>query len=148
MCGCECGNNGLNNCIVIGIILALILGVTTGIVYFLGLIPIPLNFITIALIISVASIGILLGTLITANIIEGSNSFRKCVYKFSRFVLAGSFGTFLATTLAVTVGVVDISIISTIFVAISAFFFVLLIVALICLLSCLIKYTNREEWEA
>ena len=148
MMECECGNVGLNNCIVIGIILALIIGVGAGIVYFLGLIPMTLNFIIVALILSVVALGILLGTLITANIIEGYNSFRKCVYKFSRFVLVGSIGTLLATTIAVTVGVVEISIISTILVAISSFFFILLIVALICLLSCIIKYTGREEWNA
>ena len=140
---CGCKKSGLTTCEFIGVILSLIAGVEVGILFSFGLIPITLNFITIAIIMSVIALAILLGSLFTANIIKGNNAFYKCTCRFAKLLLAGSIGTFLATTISAIIGVTVTTIVATIFVALSAFFFVLMITALICLISCIIKQTCR-----
>ena len=140
---CKYTKSGLKTCEIIGIILGIIVGVAVGILFSAELIPITVNFIQIALVMSVVVLGILLVALFSANAMKGYNSFYKCICKFSKFVLTGSIGTLLSTTIAATLGVTVISIISTIFVALSAFFFVLMIVSVVCLISCIINETCR-----
>lgn len=147
MMDCGCDKRGITNCEVIGIVLAIIVGIAAGIIYFQGIIPLPVNFILIGIILSVISLAILLGSLFSANVIEGCNGFKKCICKYGKFLLAGSIGTFLATTIAAIIGVTTVTILSTIFIAISAFFFVIIIVSLVCLINCIIKHTCREAWE-
>ncbi len=144
---CKYKKEGITACEIIGIVISIIVAIAVGILFSAGLIPVALNLITISLIMSVVSLGILLFSLYTANIIRGYNGFYKCVCNFARFVLTGSIGTFLATTISLTIGLAEITIASTIFVAISSFFLVLMIVALICLLSCFINETCRREKE-
>ena len=140
---CGCRKNGLTVCAFVGIILSLIAGVAVGILFSFGLIPITLNFITIALIMSVISLAVLIFSLYTANLAKGNNAFYRCICKFAKLLLAGSIGTFLATTISAIIGVTVITIVATIFVALSAFFFVLMITALIWLILCIIEHTCR-----
>ena len=79
-CGCE--KSGLTACEFIGVIVSIIAGIAVAILFSLGLIPITLNLITIALIMSVVAIFILLGSLYTANVVKGYNGFYKCICKF------------------------------------------------------------------
>ena len=142
-----CQKNGITICEVIGIFLAIIAGVAVGILFAAELIPAIASFIIIALVASAVSLLILVGSLFTANIIKGSNCFYRCICKFARFVLVGSVGTLLAATTAITAGLVVTAIASIILVALSAFFFVLMIVAIICLISCIIQQTCTRERE-
>ncbi|MBR2744242.1 MAG: hypothetical protein IKE01_02960 [Clostridia bacterium] len=138
---CGCKKSNLTACEFIGVILSLVAGVAVGILFAFGFIPIALNFITIALVFSVVTIGILIFSLFTANVVKGNNAFYKCACKYAKLLLAGSIGTFLSTTISAIIGVTVFTIPATIFVALAAFFFVMMITALICLISCIIDKT-------
>lgn len=141
----NCGINklGLTICEIVGIILGIIAGVAAGIIFSLGLIPSIISFVIVALITSGVSLLILLGAIAIGNNVKGFNSLNKCICKAGRFVLTGAIGTLLSGTLAITTGFTTTAIASIVFVALTAFFFVLLVVALICLFSCLIKQSCR-----
>ena len=142
-----CRKNGLATEEIVGLILGIVAGIGVGILFALGLIPITINFIIIALIMSTITLAILLGVLFTANILRGCNSFYKCVCKLARFVLTGAIGTLLATTIALIIGVATITPAAIIFVALSALFFVIMIVSIVSLISCIIKQTCKMPKE-
>lgn len=143
MDNCGCNKIGLTVCEIVGIILGLIAGVAAGVVFSLGLIPSIINFVIVALITSGISILVLLGAIALGNNVKGYNSLNKCICKAGRFVLTGAIGTLLSGTLAITTGFTTTAIASIVFVALTAFFFLLLTVALICLFSCLIKQSCK-----
>ena len=132
---------------IVGIFLSIIAGVAVGIIFSTGIIPAIINFIIVALAASGVSLLLLLGALIAANAIRCYNAFYKCVRNLARFVLAGTIGTLLAATIAITTGLAATSIVAIIFVALSVFFFVLMIVSIVCLFSCIINNTYRMERE-
>lgn len=139
----DCGykNNGVTSCIVVGIVLSIIAGVAVGLLFSAELIPAVLNFVTIALIASAVSMVILVFSLYASNSIRSYNGFYKCICTFANVILAGSIGTLLAGTIALTIGLTATLITSVIFVALTAFFFVLMITSLICFITCIIKHT-------
>lgn len=143
---CGCSKNGFTACEVVGIILSIIAGVAVGILFSSALIPAIADFIIIALILSAITLVIGFGTLFSANTIKGCNAFYKCTCKFARFLFTGIIGTILAGTIALTAGLITTAIVSIIFVALTAFFFVLMIVAIICLVSCLISRTCEDKF--
>ena len=143
MNNCGCNKIGLTVCEIVGIVLGIIAGVAAGIVFSIGLIPSTISFVIVALITSGVALLVLLDLLIAANNMKGYNGFNKCICKSGRFLLTGAIGTLLAGTLAIATGFTITAIASIVFVALTAFFFVLLIVALICLLSCVIKESCR-----
>lgn len=144
--GCFCKKDGITTCEMVGIILGIIVGIATGVLFSLGLIPVVINLIRIALVFSVVGLAVLLGILYVANIIKGYNGFYKSVCKFSKIFLTGIIGTFLATTITAIIGVVGIvTIPAIIFVTLSAFFFVLMTISLICILTCIIEETCRNK---
>ena len=138
---CECRKADIIVYVAIGIILGIVAGVTFGVLFANGLIPVTLNFIKIALIMSVVVLFILLASILGANIIRGYNSFYNCICKYGIFVLVGTIGTLLAATITAIAGLVTKAIISITFVSLTAFFFVIMIFSAICLLSCLIRNT-------
>ena len=145
----ECCDNR-NDCEICkstSVILGIIVGVAVGILFSVGLIPLIINFLNIALVASAVGIGILLVALVFANNIKGGNAFWECACKFSKLLLAGSIGTLRASTITLIIGVAEITILSSIFVGISAFFFILMIVSIICLINCVIKRLCRKEME-
>ena len=89
------------------------------------------------------------GKFIIANMFTGvdvNNGYdcaTKCVCSSGKCILLGSIGTFLSTTLALTVGVATATIAAIIFVTLAAFFFVVMLVSVVSLISCLIKETCR-----
>ena len=140
---CGCRNNEVNAYQIASIIISIVVGIAVGILFFLGLIPVVLNLIRIAITMSVIVIAIVLFCLFATNIIRGINPFRKCTCKFARITFAGAMGTFLAATIAAIVGVTIITPIAIIFVALTALFFTLMIFSIIGLYTCLIEQTNR-----
>ena len=144
MDNCGCQKCGLSSYDFIGVLFGIIAGIGVGILFSLNLIPITLNFITIAIIMSVVSVAILLGTLFTANITKGSGSFYRCICKYGKLLLTGAIGTFLATTISLIIGVTVVTTVATVFVALSALFFVIMIIAIVSLISCIIKQTCKS----
>ena len=142
-----CRKNGLSTCEVIGLVLGIIAGVAVGILFSLGLIPSTISFIIIALITSAVVLAILIFSLFGANAIKGCSAFYKCICKHAGFVLTGAIGTLLAGTIALTAGLTVTALISIIFVALTVFFFVIMITSIICLYSCIIKQICRGRAE-
>ena len=131
----------------IEVIISIIVGVIFGILFSNGLIPVALNFIKIALILSAMGMVILGATLFAANFIKGRNEFRKCFCRINICLLISTIGTFLAGTAAATIGLTITSTISVLAVALTMFFFIWLVLSVISLFLCLIKETctNRHE---
>ena len=144
---CDCDRNGISVCNVIAIVLGIIAGVVVALLFAAELIPTIGAFVVIALIAAVIGIFVLLGSLFTANLIKGNNSFYKCTCRYAKYVLAGTIGTLIAGTLAAVSSLATTSIAVTILIALLAFFFVLLVVTLICLLSCIIEQTCKCKYD-
>lgn len=124
---------------IIGIIIGIVAGVAVGIVYSLGLIPITINLIIIALAFSIVALGILLATLIVPCCSRECIKKEKCVCSIGKILVIGIIGTFLASTISLTIGVATVSTVAAIFVGLTAFFFVVTIILITWLFICLIK---------
>lgn len=135
-------NNCIANCEIIGFTVSTIVGIIIGYLFAVGLIPITINLITIALFMSVIGLAILVATLLFTNRIN-----YECICKISKLLLIGSIGTLISTTISAILGVTIISLIASIFVGLSAFFFVLMIISIICLINCIIKELCKKELE-
>ena len=137
----ECGykKNCITGCNILVILISIIIGVIVGVLFSMGLITSTLNFIIIALIASAVSIATLVGSLFSANTVKGYNVFTKCICLNGICVLISTIGTFLASTIAATIGLVITSIPSILFVGLSAFFFVWMIISVVSLISCVIR---------
>lgn len=146
MRSCDCGKSGKDCCCIAAALFSFIISVIVGILYAIGLIPVAIIFILIALIVSVLSIVVLGGTLFSANLMERCNGFRKCLCK-NKCLLISSIGTLILGTITTSVGIINISIISIVGVALTTFFFTWMVISLYSLLSCIIKETckNRED---
>lgn len=142
MDGCSYKKRCRNNC-AYAVIISIIIGILTGVLFSEGLIPIALNFIKVSLVMSAISMALLACSLYVANVSEGCNIFRKCTCDISICLLVPTIGTLLAATAAATAGFVSTSIASIITVGLTAFFFAWLIFSLVSFFSCLIKYTCR-----
>ncbi len=127
------------------VIASIILGVAVGTLFYLGLIPITLNFIRIAFGMSIVGMAILLGTIIVGIFGRECNPFKRCICKYGKCLLIGIIGTFLATTISTIIGVTVVSIAATIFVGLSALFFILMLVQIIALITCLINSICRKN---
>ena len=137
----DCCNrkNCIASCEIIGLTVSTIIGIIVGYLFAVGLIPITINLITIALFMSVIGLAILIVSLLSANRPGACNAFHECVCRTSKLLLTGSIGTLLATTISAILGVTVVSLVVSVFVGLSAFFFVLMIIAIICLINCIIK---------
>lgn len=141
---CGCTKNYGSGCGILGAVISIIVGIAVGILFALGLIPFITVFIAIAIIFSVISLGILLVSLIGANVTKSYNAFDKCICSTGKNVLLAAIGTLLVTTVALVTGVVAVSILSIILVSISTFLFVWLVILITKLLWCVIDKTCRK----
>ncbi len=132
-CSCKCGCGGA------GIILGIIFGVITAILFSSGLTPLILNGIWVAFGIGAAALVYLM---VLAVINSCSSSccvvLERCLLKNIKCLLAGTFGTILTTLALVVISLEITSIIVTIIVGLAAFFLIFLIASLISFLKCLI----------
>lgn len=144
---CECKQNSSFGCSIFSFIISIVIGVIFGVLFSLGLIPVTLNFIKIALVMSAIAMAILLVSLFASNYIRGCNGFDKCVCSVGKCLLIGAIGTFLSATAAATAGLIISSIVSAIFVGLTMIFFIFMIIAIISTFYCVIKRTckNYEE---
>lgn len=140
---CKC-SNGIFGYNVVAVIISILIGIVVGILFSLALIPETLIFIIVALVFSVVSLAILLGSLGVANVTRERNAFSKCVCTTGKCILVGSIGTLLASTIALTIGIGTATIASIIFVGLTAFFFIWTIISVFYMVWCAIKRTcNR-----
>ncbi len=139
-CGCQSNNCGCN---IFAVIVSIIIGLITGFVFSIGLIPGAILFIIIALVFSVFSVGTVLFSAFVANVGKYTNSFYKCVCSYGKCVLIGAIGTFISTTVTITIGIL-IPILSAILVGISTVFFVFLVINVFSMIYCIIKNSCRH----
>ncbi len=134
--------NGIN--VILAVIISTIVGVAVGILFSFGLIPVTLNLIRIALIISVIAIGILLSTILSANFSRECKVIR-CICWAGKMLLIGAIGTLLSGTIVAVIGLTEVPVLSAVFVGLTAFFFIWTILYIIFLIKCLIcKICERE----
>lgn len=129
---------------VIEVIISIIIGIVVGVLFANGFIPITLNFIKIALVVSAIGMAILGGSLFAARVERGSNVFAKCICKINICLVVSSIGTLLAGTVASATGVATASIVSILAVALTAFFFIWTILSILSLFLCLIQKTCMD----
>ena len=141
---CICMKNDCKTTCVLEVVLSILLGIIFGILFAIGVIPIVVNFIRIALVMSVLSMAILGGTLFASNLLKRCNVFEKCLCRINKCLLVSVFGTFLTATAAAIIGVTVISTLSIIVVALTMFFFIWMILSDISLFNCLIKGTCKD----
>lgn len=141
---CDCSKNNNGYCI-LEVIISIIIGIAVGIVFSLGLLTNALSFIIIALIAAGITILILGGSLFAANLLDKCNNFEKCICNVNICLLISTIGTLLAGTVSIAVGFVITSVVSILAVAITAFFFIWMILSLINLISCLMKRTCKKQ---
>lgn len=137
----------MTGCELIGLTVSTILGITVGYLFAVGLIPITINFIRIALVMSVIGLAIVIVSLLSASKISGCKEFYGCICQISKLLLVGSVGTLLTTTIASIFGVGIISLITSIIVGLSAFFFILMMISIICIVRCIIKELCQKDFE-
>ena len=139
--------NCMTGCELIGLTVSTILGIAVGYLFAVGLIPVTINFIRIALVMSVIGLAILIVSLFSASKISACREFYGCICQSSKLLLAGSVGTLLTTTIASILGVGIISLLTSIVVGLSAFFFILMMISIICIVSCIIKELCQKDFE-
>lgn len=141
MGNCNIGKQCTAGC-VLEVIISIIIGVVVGILFANGLIPVTLNFIKIALVVSAIAMAMLGGSLFAANIIQDEkNAFKKCICKVNICLLVSALGTLIAATIAATAGLTTSFIVSILAVAFTAFFFSWVILSIGSLILCLIRKT-------
>ena len=142
MDNCEYKKNNTIAFQIITIIISIFTGIAVGTLYYLGLIPLPLNIVKIAIIMSVYILGIILLSLFT-NILADNKIYTKCICKFAKMTFVGSIGTFLSSTILAIANVRILTPIVVAFIGLDSLFFVLMLISFIGLFNCLIDRTLR-----
>lgn len=141
-CKEKCDSIGCNSVVAA---ISIVAGVVVAILFAMGLVPVTLNFIKIALVMSVVAMAIMFGALFMANLIKENRKIRYCICSLIKCLLTGTIGTFLSATGAATAGLATTSIASIIFVGLTALFFVLMIIEIVSLILCLTDATCKRE---
>lgn len=142
MDNCEYKKNNTTFFQIITIIISIIAGVAVGILFYLNLIPLPLNIVKIAIVMSVYILGFLLLSLFT-NSLTDNRIYTKCISKFAKMSFVGAIGTFLSSTILAIVNVRIITPIAIAFIGLDSLFFVLMLISFIGFFSCLIDRTLK-----
>lgn len=139
MRNCGCKSFCSIGCDISSFIISIIVGIIVGVVFSLGLIPSTITLLIIAIATSAVALGVLVATLIAANNENGCNRISRCICSNGKCVLIGIIGTFLATAIALIIGVAAVTTVAAVFVGIAALFFVFLIINLFSMLFCIIN---------
>lgn len=130
--GCSCG------CGAIGTVLGIISGVIVAVLFSLGLTPLIIAGIWVAFGIAALTL-IYIIALAVRDACNNCCTLKKCLSGDLKCLLAGTFGTILATLILVSVSLEISSIIVTIIVGIATFFLIFLIASLISFIKCLVN---------
>lgn len=120
------------SCALVGVILALFAGAVLGALYFFGVlsaIALPIQAVLLFGIIAFFGISAI-------SLVSGKCRFTNCLCKLRSILFTGSVGTILSALIALLVSLTPGAILSAIVIGIVAFFLVLLIAGIICLVSC------------
>ncbi len=116
---------------------SIVFGVLVAVLFNLGLIPGITTIVWIVFGLSVLALILLVwGGYLSAVSIPGI--LRICISRNGVCLLAGIIGTLISAIIALSITLVTSSILITVFIGIAAFFFALMIIALIALLRCII----------
>ena len=132
---CECRERCFA-CNAAEIIISIIMGGIVGVLFFFELILAIIPLLIIELILA----GILLITFLgIISIGERNNGLRKCLCMTGSCLFTGIVGTIISGAVAFATGLVIGGILSTIFVALTTMFVILLIIALISFVTCILN---------
>ena len=142
MDNCEYKKNNTTAFQIVTIIISIIVGIAVGTLFYLGLIPLPLNIVKIAIVMSVYILGIILLSLFANNFTD-NKIYTKCICKFAKMSFVGTIGTFLSSTILAIVNVRIITPIAIAFIGLDSLFFVLMLISFIGFFNCLIDRTLK-----
>lgn len=131
-CNCNCGCN--LSCKAIGILLSIVFGVLAGILFFFKALPCVTVSIWVALAIAV----IVLIATIFAVFRSNSISDKVCLCRNISTLLVGVIGTIITAVVALALWLLPCSIFIATLIGLIAFFFVLTLSAVVCILLCLL----------
>lgn len=130
--GCNCG------CGIASAVLGIVTGIVVAVLFSMGLTPLLVNGIWVALgIAGIALVYILVS--VAVNSCRGScNVLEKCLIKNLKCLLIGIFGTLLTALTLIIITLETTSIVVTIIVGLATFFLIFLIASIISFLKCLV----------
>jgi len=134
----SCNNKcDFSSCSCIGILISVIFGAIVGVLFAFGFIP----FIQVATWIAFG-LGVLFLILLILGVylsaVTGSNPLSRCLCKNTSCLLAGIFGTIIATIAALSIVLTPVFISVITLVAIGAFFFSLMVIGIIGFINCIV----------
>ena len=135
----ECNKCGSFNCGLLGIVIGILAGIAAGIVFPLGLIPTPENLVIITGVIAIVGLVIFLLTTLLTNKDSDVFSIKRCICSIGKYLILGSIGAIITGTVVLTRVLVATSLLSAILVGLTAFFFIVTIVSIVCLFVCLLN---------
>ncbi|MBQ9267343.1 MAG: hypothetical protein IJ217_03590 [Clostridia bacterium] len=118
--------------------ISIFVGIAVGILFFFGVIP----FAVIAVAVSIGIAILALIGLVILSVLDGRRGDR-CVCMYGNCLLTGIFGTIVTALIALSIILTPLNIIAAIAIAIWAFFFSFLLIALIIFVRCLIDTNCR-----
>lgn len=121
-----------------GIIVSLIFGIITAVLFSLGITELIMNSIWVSLGFAAISLIYIMTLAVISNIADKFSSLRHCLFKNIKCLTISIFGCIISSVVLVSLTLNIASIITTIIVGLSAFFFMLLIFSMISLIKCLI----------
>lgn len=116
---------------VLGVIISLFLGVIIGVLFYFSLIPTITTALWIAFGLAALALVLIVGISIFGT--------PKCVCGNGKCLLAGIIGTLVTATISLSLTLTATSVIYAIIVGLTGFFFSLLLISFIYLISCLIE---------
>lgn len=121
---------------------AAILGFIGARLFYLGFIPIVLNFIIISLSLSMVVIFLYSGMYFVYNFFSNCKRFGKDFKSISKGLFFGVIGSFITSVIAMMLGVTSITLNTSIIIGITIFFFLIMLINLIYLISYFITMDN------
>lgn len=139
-------NCGFNACGFAGIVISIVFGAIIGVLFAFGYIPAIVTSTWIAFGLAILTLIFLVSGVLLSGVSEQPNALSRCLYKNTTCLLAGIIGTIISTLAALSI-VLNPAFVSVItLVAIGAFFFSLMIIALIGFINCIVcqNFSHRR----
>jgi hypothetical protein len=132
----SCDKKGFDACGSIGLVVSIVFGALIGVLFNLGLIPFIVTTVWIVFGLAVLALILLVWGVYLASV-SPPGVLRICVDRKGLCLLAGIIGTLIFSIVALSITLTT-TILITIIIAILAFFFALMLLAIIALLRCII----------
>ncbi len=128
-------NNGCNcdaSCKFIGFAIALVTGVIAGLLFYFDVFSSVERALEVTLVIGAAAFSLISA----AFLFTRECRLKRCLCRYRGILLGGALGTFFASFVSILTAVTTFSVVSAIFVGLTAFFLIMLVAGLICLTAC------------